>query len=168
MTDTSEDSTMNRQCEKSIPTALDRETNILDMDDAGNQPVVETSHEAANIKTVRDSKEPDNDARKKRKRRERNDCRRMQQGIVRDTCNDQKKKSRCDDGNLCHEQKDERNKKMMIKDVNSKRKILLVTGIVDTKAHLCMQLLFETNFLLKVIMEEWIMSVNQGVNGGFP
>ncbi|CAF3714643.1 unnamed protein product [Rotaria socialis] len=45
MTNASVDSTMDCQCEQSIPTVLHRETNVTDMADAANESVVKTLHE---------------------------------------------------------------------------------------------------------------------------
>jgi hypothetical protein len=49
MTDISKDSTKHCECEKSIPTALDRE-NISHLDDAANQIAVETPHTTNKLK----------------------------------------------------------------------------------------------------------------------
>jgi hypothetical protein len=63
-----------------------------------------------------------------------------------------------------HEREDEGTKRLMMNDMNDKRRILFVTAVVGSEVHLCMQLHFETNFLLKVIMEEWIISVDTAMS----
>ncbi|CAF4536877.1 unnamed protein product [Rotaria sp. Silwood2] len=76
MTDASNDSIMDMECEKSIPTALDHENNSH-LDDSAKQSPVATSHENPNVITLRTSErnrqrrgQESDEARKKRLQRD--------------------------------------------------------------------------------------------------